>query len=47
MRRDQISLADLQEDMRLSAKTEDLHEVKVARLEANGDISFILREKKG
>jgi uncharacterized membrane protein YcaP (DUF421 family) len=36
-----ISEHDLQEDMRLDAKTEDLSRIKTARLERSGDISFI------
>ena len=36
-----ISEHDLQEDMRLDAKTEDLSKIKTARLERSGDISFI------
>jgi len=36
-----ISKHDLEEDMRLEAKTEDLSKIKTARLERSGDISFI------
>jgi uncharacterized membrane protein YcaP (DUF421 family) len=36
-----ISKHDLAEDMRLEANTEDLSQIKVARLERSGDISFI------
>ena len=36
-----ISKHDLEEDMRLEAKTEDLSKIRVARLERSGDISFI------
>jgi len=36
-----ISQHDLQEDMRLEAKTEDVSKIQVARLERSGDISFI------
>jgi uncharacterized membrane protein YcaP (DUF421 family) len=39
-----VSEHDLQEDMRLEAKTEDLSKIKVARLERSGDISFIKAE---
>jgi uncharacterized membrane protein YcaP (DUF421 family) len=39
-----ISEHDLQEDMRLDAKTEDLSKIEVARLERSGDISFIKAE---
>jgi uncharacterized membrane protein YcaP (DUF421 family) len=36
-----VSQHDLEEDMRLETKTEDLSKVKTARLERSGDISFI------
>jgi len=36
-----ISEHDLEEDMRLEAKTENLSRIKVARVERSGDISFI------
>jgi uncharacterized membrane protein YcaP (DUF421 family) len=36
-----ISEHDLEEDMRLEAKIEDLSKIKVARVERSGDISFI------
>ena len=39
-----ISEHDLHEDMRLEAKTEDLSQIKVARIERSGDISFIKAE---
>jgi uncharacterized membrane protein YcaP (DUF421 family) len=41
MHRNQISEHDLGEDLRLSAKTEDLSRIRIARLERSGDISFI------
>src|SRR5438132_1152573 len=41
MRLNHISEHDLEEDMRLDAKTEDLSKIKVARAERSGDISFI------
>jgi uncharacterized membrane protein YcaP (DUF421 family) len=41
---EQISKHDLEEDMRLDAKTEDLSKIQVARLERSGDISFIKAE---
>lgn len=44
MRTNQISEHDLEEDMRLVAKTEDLSRIKVARVERSGDISFIKAE---
>jgi len=39
-----ISEHDLQEDMRLEAKTDDLSKIKTARVERSGDISFIKAE---
>jgi uncharacterized membrane protein YcaP (DUF421 family) len=39
-----ISKHDLEEDMRLEAKTDDLTKIQVARLERSGDISFIKAE---
>jgi len=39
-----ISEHDLEEDMRLEAKTEDLSRIKIARVERSGDISFIKAE---
>jgi uncharacterized membrane protein YcaP (DUF421 family) len=36
-----ISNHDVEEDMRLEAKTESLSKIQVARLERSGDISFI------
>jgi uncharacterized membrane protein YcaP (DUF421 family) len=41
MRRNLVSEHDLEEDMRLTAKTEDLAKIRIARLERSGDISFI------
>ena len=41
MRRNHISEHDLEEDLRLSAHINDIAEIGVARLERNGDISFI------
>jgi uncharacterized membrane protein YcaP (DUF421 family) len=40
MRWNQVSEHDLQEDMRLDAKTENLSTIKVARVECSGDISL-------
>jgi uncharacterized membrane protein YcaP (DUF421 family) len=45
MARSLVSKSDLEEDMRLSAKTEDVSTIKLAQLERSGDISFI--KKKG
>src|SRR5881392_1315378 len=41
MRRNHVSIHDLEEDMRLSAHTDDLSKIRVARVERSGDISFI------
>jgi uncharacterized membrane protein YcaP (DUF421 family) len=41
MSRNQISKHDLEEDLRLSAHTEDLAKIRVARIERSGDITFI------
>ena len=39
--RNLVSKHDLEEDLRLEAKTEDVNDIRVARLERSGDISFI------
>jgi uncharacterized membrane protein YcaP (DUF421 family) len=41
MRRSLVSEHDLEEDLRLEAKTEDVSTIAFARLERSGDISFI------
>jgi len=41
MRRNHVSIHDLEEDMRLDAYTDDLSKVRLARVERSGDISFI------
>jgi len=41
MRRNHISMHDLEEDMRLGAHIDDLSRVILARVERSGDISFI------
>jgi uncharacterized membrane protein YcaP (DUF421 family) len=41
MRRNHVSMHDLEEDMRLSAHTDDLSRIRLARVERSGDISFI------
>jgi uncharacterized membrane protein YcaP (DUF421 family) len=41
MRVNHITEHDLEEDMRLDAEIENLSEIKVARVERSGDISFI------
>ena len=44
MRRNSISIHDLEEDMRSSAATEDIEKIRVARIERSGEISFIKKE---
>jgi uncharacterized membrane protein YcaP (DUF421 family) len=41
MRRNHISQHDIEEDLRLSAHTDDIAKIRVARIERSGDISFI------
>jgi uncharacterized membrane protein YcaP (DUF421 family) len=41
MRRNHVSMHDLEEDMRLSAHTDDLSAIRIARVERSGDVSFI------
>jgi uncharacterized membrane protein YcaP (DUF421 family) len=41
MHRNHISEHDLQEDLRLDAQLEDISNIRVARVERSGDISFI------
>lgn len=41
MRRNLISQHDLEEDLRLDAKVEDISQIRRARIERSGDISFI------
>jgi uncharacterized membrane protein YcaP (DUF421 family) len=45
MRRALVSDHDLEEDLRLDAKTEDISTIQFARLERSGDISFIKKEQ--
>ncbi|MEY2479665.1 MAG: hypothetical protein QOI04_592 [Verrucomicrobiota bacterium] len=40
-----VSRHDLEEDLRLDAKTEDINKISVARIERSGDISFIKKEQ--
>ena len=46
MRRNHISDHDLEEDMRLEAQVENTSQVRVARIERSGDISFIKKQPK-
>jgi len=43
MRRNHVSVHDIDEDMRLSLKTEDISKIKKARVERSGDVSFICK----
>ena len=45
MGRSLVSKHDLEEDLRLDAKTEDISKIRIARLERSGDISFIKNEE--
>ena len=45
LRQNHITTHDVQEDLRLEGKTEDIADVKVARVERSGDISFIYKDK--
>jgi uncharacterized membrane protein YcaP (DUF421 family) len=44
MRRNHISTHDVEEDMRLSLRDDDISKVKKARVERSGDISFIKKQ---
>lgn len=44
MRRNHISTHDLEEDLRLDAELESASQIKIARVERSGDISFIKKE---
>lgn len=45
LRRNHVSRHDVEEDLRLAARTEDLKDIKLGYIERSGDISFIEREK--
>lgn len=45
MRRNHISRHDVEEDLRLAAKTEDLKDIRAGYVERSGDISFIEKEE--
>jgi len=45
MKQNLVSKHDLEEDLHLDAKTEDLSMIKIARLERSGDISFIKKDR--
>ena len=41
MWRNHVSMHDLDEDMRLGAHIDDVSNIRIARVERSGDISFI------
>jgi uncharacterized membrane protein YcaP (DUF421 family) len=45
MRSALVSKHDLEEDLRLAAKTENLDQIRLAQLERSGDISFIKKDE--
>lgn len=45
MKQGLVSEHDLEEDLHLDAKTEDISDIQTARLERSGDISFIKRKQ--
>jgi uncharacterized membrane protein YcaP (DUF421 family) len=45
LRRNHISKHDVEEDLRLAAKTQDLKDIHVGYVERSGDISFIEKKK--
>lgn len=46
MRRSHLSRQDLMQTLRLNTNSGDIKNIKIARLERNGDISFIFKEGK-
>ena len=46
MKRKLVSKHDLEEDLRLDAKTDDVSAIQLARLERSGDISFIKKRQQ-
>jgi uncharacterized membrane protein YcaP (DUF421 family) len=45
LRRNHVSRHDVEEDLRLDARTEELKDIKLGYIERSGDISFIKRDK--
>ena len=45
MRRNHVSIHDLDEDMRLLGHTDDISQVRLARVERSGEISFIKKDE--
>lgn len=46
LRRNHITRNDVEEDLRLDGKTEEIGKVRIARVERSGDISFLYKEDK-
>jgi uncharacterized membrane protein YcaP (DUF421 family) len=46
LRQNHITTRDVEEDLRLDGKTEDIGTVRIARVERSGDISFLYKEDK-
>ena len=44
LRQNHITTNDVEEDLRLDGKTEDISKVRVARVERSGDISFLYKK---
>ena len=44
LRQNHITTNDVEEDLRLDGKTEDISKVRVARVERSGDISFLYKD---
>ena len=45
MAQNHVTTRDVEEDLRLEGKTEEIADVRIARLERSGDISFLYKEK--
>jgi uncharacterized membrane protein YcaP (DUF421 family) len=46
LQRHMVSKHDLEEDLRLTAATENIEKIKAARLERSGDISFVKKDSE-
>lgn len=44
LRQNHITTRDVEEDLRLDGKTEDIGKVRIARVERSGDISFLYKD---
>ena len=45
LRQNHITTHDVEEDLRLEGKTEDISKVRIARVERSGDISFLYKKE--